>query len=607
MSFDKVVDSAALDADLSSIASAIRSKTGLSDELSLEQMEKDIASLQAPLIDVPDYVRAEARRVADAVRNVQTTNCLTFVALSDIHVGSDTQSQASAKHAAQGAKLVSKLVPVDFSAVLGDWVVGSSADGAEQHRANFKKALEICSILCPDLRLAGNHDRNYYLQESYMTAEEANGYIGRYSAFAVKPNTEAERGYFYFDVDGTRIICLNSADMKDVHISDAMSRYGQWVSATQIQWLVDTLGTTGTDGIERIIVLSHHPIHWYDDMMYVLAVLDGYVSGTSGSVTLHGTTISYNFSNKNSAKLVATFHGHNHNFIVGNAGANDIVRIGTPNACFNRNNEYGSSSYSSEFVAKYGETTTYNKTANCANDTAFCVYVVDYLNEMIHAIHYGAGYDRSISYGSAVYYSVTNKLTNVQNDNSASLVEERTAYAANLSVATNYSIKSVVVTMGGVDITATAYANGKINIAEVTGDIVITATASGFVNVIDTVGYSDGQRLSTSSGTLKEQDGYTTTGLIDVTGESFPVTIRTSGANFSYAAYPYASLAFYNADGSLVGAFFANNAGNSYFTPSVDSNGNMTMVLKGSGYGRIKLCGYGSGANLIVTVNEEIN
>lgn len=595
-----------INSKMTAIANVIRNKTGLTDELSLEQMEMDIMSLQAPLVDVPDYVQMEAERVANTVRAVQTDNCLTFIALSDIHVGSDEQSQVSARHAVQGARLVSKLVPVDFSTVLGDWVTGSSADGAEQHRTNFKNALEICSILKPDLRLAGNHDRNYYLEESYMSADEADRYIGRYSAFAVKPDNEAERGYFYFDIDSTRVICLNTADMKDIAISDAMSRYGQWVSATQIQWLVDILGATGTDGTERIVLLSHHPIHWYDDMVYVLAVLDGYVSGSSGSMTVHNNTINFNFNGKNSAKLVANFHGHNHNFIIGTSGENNIVRVGTPNVCFDRNNEYGSSSYSDEFVAKYGETITYNKTVNSKDDTAFCVYVVDYLNEMIHAIHYGSGYDRSISYGAIVYYSITNNLTNVQSDNHVSLVEEGTTYIANLSVATNYSIKNVVVTMGGVDITDTAYTDGKINITEVTGDVVITATASGFTNIIDTVGYSDGQRLSTSSGTLKGQDGYTTTGLIDVTGESFPVTIRTSGVNFNHSAYSYASLAFYNTDGSLNGAHLLNIVGNSYFKPSVDSNGNLTMTLSSTGYGRFKLCGYGSGANLIVTVNEEI-
>ena len=77
----------------------------------------------------------------------------------------------------------------------------------------------------------------------------------------------------------------------------------------------------------------------------------------------------------------------------------------------------------------------------------------------------------------AIQYSVTATLTGLTSDNSAETVQAGTAYIANLNAEDGYEISSVTVTMGGEDITATAYIDGMISIDVVTGDIVITAMA----------------------------------------------------------------------------------------------------------------------------------
>ena len=74
-------------------------------------------------------------------------------------------------------------------------------------------------------------------------------------------------------------------------------------------------------------------------------------------------------------------------------------------------------------------------------------------------------------------YTVTNNLTNVTNSNAQTEVTDG-FYSATLTVSDGYSMQSVVITMGGVDITSGVYTeDGTILITEVTGDIVITATA----------------------------------------------------------------------------------------------------------------------------------
>ena len=75
-------------------------------------------------------------------------------------------------------------------------------------------------------------------------------------------------------------------------------------------------------------------------------------------------------------------------------------------------------------------------------------------------------------------YTVTNNLTNVTNSNTQTEVSSTDGYySATLTVVDGYSMQSVVITMGGVDITADVYGDGGILITEVSGDIVITAVA----------------------------------------------------------------------------------------------------------------------------------
>lgn len=73
-------------------------------------------------------------------------------------------------------------------------------------------------------------------------------------------------------------------------------------------------------------------------------------------------------------------------------------------------------------------------------------------------------------------YTITNNLSYATNSNSATSIEENSPYNANITANSNYRIKTVTVTMGGVNITNTAYSNGRINISSVTGNIVITVT-----------------------------------------------------------------------------------------------------------------------------------
>ena len=76
-------------------------------------------------------------------------------------------------------------------------------------------------------------------------------------------------------------------------------------------------------------------------------------------------------------------------------------------------------------------------------------------------------------------YSISNELINCTTSNSATSAKENAVYSATLTANDGYTLTggTVTVTMGGVDITATAYADGVISIAAVTGDVEIFASA----------------------------------------------------------------------------------------------------------------------------------
>ena len=76
------------------------------------------------------------------------------------------------------------------------------------------------------------------------------------------------------------------------------------------------------------------------------------------------------------------------------------------------------------------------------------------------------------------YYRITNNLTNCTSSNSATTVDKNSAYNATITANNNYTISTINVTMGGVDITSTAVNSNIITIPQVTGDIIITAKAT---------------------------------------------------------------------------------------------------------------------------------
>lgn len=75
-------------------------------------------------------------------------------------------------------------------------------------------------------------------------------------------------------------------------------------------------------------------------------------------------------------------------------------------------------------------------------------------------------------------YTISNSLSNATTSNSTVLVDANASYSATITVNDGYTLGSITVTMGGIDITSTVVSGTTITISSVTGDVVITVTST---------------------------------------------------------------------------------------------------------------------------------
>lgn len=467
---------------------------------------------------VPSDIVDEAERVASSIQAKTVSNSLNFIIMADMHeMGDSDHSDATIikryrkanLNAGQGAKIVAEKINPDFFANLGDLAWGSSSTSLHDWAQSVRAARGYTAGIEPLTECfftPGNHDSGY--PNGDYDENLVVGLVGNYR-------------YVDFAAKKVRVICLNTADNTDG--TNGCER----ISGEQLQWFANALDLSGKSDAAKwgILILSHHPLD-YGSIKPAANCLVAYVNGTNYSTTHDGISISKDFTGKNLATVIANFHGHLHSLYVTDISGTTVKRIAVPNACFGRNNEYGT------------EATTYNKTDNgTGKNTAFNAVSIDLTKKIIYADCFGAGYDRVLSYGGEdiVTYSVTNNLSNASTSNGTATIMEGAAYVTTVTANSGYELSGVKVTMGGVDITASAVNGGTISIPNVTGNIVVTVTTTQIIvppsydnlvlkstdasgNLYNGTGYQEGYRLN-SSGTTMEEKKAVVCGFIPYNGE----------------------------------------------------------------------------------------
>lgn len=612
------------------------------------------ASEQLTASGYVDYITPEVVDMVERVNAVRTKNSIVFLAMSDNHYPADqtattayANNKASTVQANRAAKVLSYLIRPDFFVHLGDVCCGASTttpDMLKKQIEEFNSYFLEANSDIPLFLCIGNHDTGIYYHNA-ATDGGVHTMTGEYlyknfTSLSASPDTvfggEENGGYCYRDFAGKklRVFMLNTSE-KLVAAQADQCTYG-----AQRVWLANALLDLNTkdDAAEwGFVILCHYPAD-YGGNMPLSELLKAYVEGASFTITdtADGTNETVNFSGKNGAKMIAQFHGHVHNFLTsklysyatGKGVQYDAHRVCIPNAQFDRENYY--TTVGSYTDISFAEGTSYPKTANTADGTSFVVNVINPSEQKIYSFCYGAGYDRVIGYSSTVYYSITSNLTNITTSNDQKSIEANAAYSATLTPIEGYSLKSVEVTMGGKDITATAYNNGVVAIAKVTGNVVITAKAQArenFTNLVprsinpdgsdfnvDGDGY-DNDAYINSSGVVAAKKGYTTTGFIPVTAGV--KTIRVAGEGISIDPI-YTRIASYDENFNfLTGSPYQNmgvqhSSGVYYQGKLIDEDSTVitlelekvSILAKGV---YLRVCTPGDGANLVVTVDEEVS
>ena len=579
--------------------------------------------------DIPDYIKTAALEVAKKVQAVRTSESIVFIAASDAHQLDTSANIVNGNlHAGMAMKALTYILPgIDFACYLGDYTAGSAtttlAEG-RQHFAEINADIDEAFSGIPQFRTLGNHDSLQYSKAqngSVLPAAELYGLCGAYNTGAVMGSTT--EGYCYRDFESKklRVICLNTAENSEK----------EYVSDAQKLWFANTLKAVGVKTGWNVLILSHHPLDW-GGVCILSNIVKAYVDG--GSITVSsGNTV--NFSGSNSATILASIHGHVHcfkaaklNAIASGTGTEyNVWRVATPNMCFARNNEYGQNGNAEYYGIEFGETTTYNKTANSANDTAFVVNVVNPSQQKIYSYCYGAGYDREIFTGIQTV-AVTGVSLNAASGEltiggqTTLTATVSPADASNKTVTWESSAPTVASVVNGV-VTALAPGSAKITVKTADGgftaEYALTVKAATS-DLLASYGYADNTRLSTSSGSEKAAAGYVTIGHtaaipIDKTRYPNGATIRVTGAvnclgnNWSGANNGGDSaFVLYTTGGTTfaeAGYIEAKTTAAGTFTIDSDKTGFTLNIASLSAPHYLKFCVKGTGANLTATLTPK--
>lgn len=356
--------------------------------------------------EVPAYVAEEAASVIESVHSISDSSDLVFIAVSDMHnaaIGELSESvvaqiRTSNAHALQGMELVANEINLDFAANLGDIAWGDYDTTIELGVSSIKEMVDGFKKLntyTQTIILPGNHDSLLYSYDqngSYLSDSQVADLIGTY-------------GYKDLEDKKIRLIYLNTSEIAESTITQSGTAEG--MTAKQLQWFANTLDMSDkADATEwGILILSHHPLDW-GKIIPAANCLQKYVTGDDFYYVHNGTTIYYDYKDKNAATVIGQIHGHTHCLAVdnihyiknGEAIPSEVIRVAIPNASFYRNNEYGRNAKAEYYGIEFGEDETYSKKKDSKTDTTFDVVIVDTQDKEIRTVNYGAGYSRRVEY-----------------------------------------------------------------------------------------------------------------------------------------------------------------------------------------------------------------
>lgn len=476
------------DVTLTAVADGIREGTKQAEGIMPENMPFAISEIDTTAYGkVPSYWEGEVKNTISSIMSLGNEIPL-FAWFSDVHKYPNITTSQNAGYTGILSAMVMDRCGIPFAMFCGD-AMASGGNGFTSESQVVENFREVNQMLSPIgwhrlLQTQGNHDGSWGTVDGttyayQMPQTRLNNFIYRKMTTTDNHKFGGDGSYYYVDdtVNKIRIIMLNSlwsGSVVDYPNVREYSKQHYWgYGQEQLNWLCSIALNVG-EGWMICIGTHIPPTSSYKnntrEYNIIRGILSAYEKKTSysGSYTKNTGRGEGDWANVSVNVNFATAKGKIIGFFAGHCHKDQIITDDLPFPIITITCDANIPYDSNEETRKFGTD----------NEHAIDFITVNKAEETVNLIRLGVGNSRTYSYAGAIVYSISNVLTEVSNSNSTASITKGEKYTATLSANDGYEMSSVVVTMGGVDITSTAYSNGIINIAEVTGDIVIKAVAT---------------------------------------------------------------------------------------------------------------------------------
>lgn len=423
---------------------------------------------------VPDYWQTAVDAAIGKITAYQDEggrNCLTFGLFSDAHVTTEA-GNPNPGHTGNLMAAVMDGCGIPIAVLCGD-AAGNNEKSEAQMRACFKASEETVAPIGFQKLLQAQGAADGAWNNTQMDENALYGAIFRKLTVDPRRVFGGDGSYYYLDYPAAKVrfIVLNSSWVDETETDVLLRTEHFGYGNEQLNWLANTALRFTEDGWSVVLAAHVPPVEDIGaatrDKEVLSEILTAFQRKKSCAASF-GTEGQWDYVSVN-CDYSAAYTGEVIGFFCGYLHRDEIYTEEHPFAVVTVTCDGDLSEDDAEPMRYEGTDTEH----------AMDFVTVNLETKIVHITRLGVGEDRVYGYDGVPYilYTITNLLTNCENDCDTVLAEKWDRYEATLTADSGCTLSSVTVTMGGEDITADVYQDGTISIEEVTGNVVIAAVA----------------------------------------------------------------------------------------------------------------------------------
>jgi hypothetical protein len=340
---------------------------------------------------IPDYWQDAVDTAVSKIQNLQNgtgVDCVNFAFFTDIHYDSRSANSQYTNNLGNIVAAVMDECDIPLAVNGGDTSQATSASSAQGVVDDFGNVSEVLSPIDSTKLLTanGNHDATWGSANNRVSASALWNLSHRGNTLDLRRVPGGDGSYYYVDnvTQKTRFIVLNTSYYET-------ATTGGWIynlGIEQVEWLANEALVTGMDGWSVVIIMHVPPLtvtaingtkygNTVTNMTQFVGVINAYCNKSS----YNNGSISVNYSNAETAEIVAVFSGHTH--------TDDIVTSDLPCPVFITNSASNKS---------YDKVNNYTRTKGTDTETVVDFVSIDKASGIVYLTRLGAGVDRQCAY-----------------------------------------------------------------------------------------------------------------------------------------------------------------------------------------------------------------